>query len=132
MQFGGGNVVVRHAAAGWVRLVRFGRQDAAVVHGVRHPSAGYEARYAQSMTVMTTIKVSTETRDRLKRLADAERSTMEAALAKVLDEAEEARFWQGVKDDYARLQDDPEQWSDYVSELAQWDQTVNDGLGDLD
>lgn len=81
---------------------------------------------------MTTIKVSTETRDRLKRLADAERSTMEAALAKVLDEAEEARFWQGVKDDYARLQDDPEQWSDYVSELAQWDQTVNDGLGDLD
>jgi hypothetical protein len=84
------------------------------------------------MTVMTTIKVSAETRDRLKRLADAEQSTMEAALAKVLDQAEEARFWQGVKDDYARLQDDPEQWSDYVSELAEWDQTVSDGLADLE
>jgi hypothetical protein len=85
-----------------------------------------------SMTVMTTIKVSAETRDRLKRLADAEQSTMEAALAKVLDQAEEARFWQGVKDDYARLQDDPEQWSDYVAELEEWDQTVSDGLDDLE
>jgi hypothetical protein len=84
------------------------------------------------MTVMTTIKVSAETRDRLKRLADAEQSTMEATLAKVLDQAEEARFWQGVKDDYARLQDDPEQWSDYVNELAEWDQTVGDGLDDLE
>ena len=81
---------------------------------------------------MTTIKVSAETRDRLKKLADAEQSTMEAALAKVLDQAEEARFWQGVKDDYARLQDDPEQWSDYVNELAEWDQTVGDGLADFE
>ncbi len=84
------------------------------------------------MTVMTTIKVSAETRDRLKKLADAEQSTMEAALAKVLDQAEDARFWQGVKDDYARLQDDPEQWSDYVNELAEWDQTAGDGLDDLE
>jgi predicted transcriptional regulator len=84
------------------------------------------------MTVMTTIKVSAETRDRLKKLADAEQSTMEAALAKVLDEAEEARFWQGVKDDYARLQADPEEWSDYANELAEWDQTVSDGLDDLE
>jgi hypothetical protein len=84
------------------------------------------------MTAMTTIKVSAETRDRLKKLADAEQSTMETALAKVLDQAEEARFWQGVKDDYARLQGDPEQWSDYVNELAEWDRTVGDGLDDLE
>ena len=81
---------------------------------------------------MTTIKVSADTRDRLKKLADAEHSTMEAALAKVLDEAEEARFWQGVKDDYARLQDDPEQWAGYVSELAEWDRTIRDGLDELE
>jgi hypothetical protein len=48
------------------------------------------------------------------------------------DQAEEARFWQGVKDHYARLQDDPEQWSGYVNELAEWDQTVGDGLDDLE
>ncbi len=81
---------------------------------------------------MTTIKVSAETRDRLKKLADAEQSTMEAALAKVLDEAEEARFWRGVKDDYARLQEDAAQWADYVNELAEWDRTISDGLGDLE
>jgi len=77
---------------------------------------------------MTTIKVSTETRDRLKRLADADQTTMDAELAMALDKVEEARFWQGVQDDYARLQADPEQWSAYVSELAEWDRTVSDGL----
>jgi hypothetical protein len=84
------------------------------------------------MTAMTTIKVSAETRDRLKKLADAEQSTMDAALAKVLDEAEEARFRHGVKGDYARLQDDPEQWAGYVGELAEWDRTIGDGLDDLE
>jgi predicted transcriptional regulator len=83
------------------------------------------------MTVMTTIKVSAETRERLKKFADAEQSTMEAALAKVLDEAEEARFWRGVKDDYAWLQDDPERWAGYANELAEWDRTISDGLDDL-
>ena len=57
---------------------------------------------------------------------------MEAALAKVLDEAEEARFWQVVKDDYARPQDDPEQWAGYVNELAEWDRTISDGLDALE
>lgn len=85
-----------------------------------------------SMTSMTTTKVSAETRDRLKKLADAEQLTMEAALANVLDEAEEARFWQGVKDDYPRLQDDPERWAGYVNELAEWDRTVGDGVDDLE
>lgn len=84
------------------------------------------------MAIMTTIKVTAETRDRLRKLADAEQSTMEAALAKVLDEAEQARFWQGVKDDYARLQDDPEQWAGYVNELAEWDPTISDGLDETE
>ena len=84
------------------------------------------------MTSMTTIKVSAATRDRLKKLADASQSTMEAALAKVLDQAEDAQFWQGVKDDYARLQSDQEQWSGYVNELAEWDATASDGLADLE
>jgi hypothetical protein len=87
--------------------------------------------HAHGLTVMTTIKVSAETRDRLKKLADAEQLTMEAALAKVLDGAEENRFWQGVKDDYARLQDDPEQWAGYVDELDEWDRTISDGLDEI-
>jgi hypothetical protein len=80
------------------------------------------------MTEMTTIKVSVQTRDRLKKLADVDRLTLDAELSRVLDKAEEARFWEGVKADYARLQADPREWADYTSELAEWDQTSGDGL----
>jgi hypothetical protein len=82
------------------------------------------------MTDMTTIKVSVETRDRLKRLADEDHLTLDAELARTLDKAEEARFWAGVKEDYARLQADPQQWADYVSEIAEWDGVAGDGLSD--
>jgi hypothetical protein len=82
------------------------------------------------MTEMTTIKVSVHTRDRLKRLADEEHLTMDAALAQVLDKTEDARFWEGVRADYARLQADPAEWADYVGELAEWDATASDGLPD--
>lgn len=77
---------------------------------------------------MTTVKVSARTRDRLKRLADEDHLTMDAELAQALDKVEEARFWEGVQADYARLQADPQEWSSYVSELAEWHQAANDGL----
>jgi uncharacterized protein with von Willebrand factor type A (vWA) domain len=82
------------------------------------------------MTDMTTIKVSVETRDRLKKLADEDRLTLDAELARTLDKAEDARFWEGVRADYARLQADPQEWESYVSELAEWDHTAGDGLAD--
>jgi hypothetical protein len=46
------------------------------------------------------------------------------------DNPEDARFWEGVRADYARLQADPQEWKSYVSELAEWDRTAGDGLGD--
>jgi hypothetical protein len=82
------------------------------------------------MTDMTTIKVSVQTRDRLKRLAEQDHLTMDAELVRALDKAEEARFWEGVQADYARLQANPKEWADYVGELAEWDQTAGDGLGE--
>lgn len=82
------------------------------------------------MTDMTTIKVSVRTRDRLKTLADEDHLTMDAELARTLDQAEEARFWAGVREDYARLQASPDEWADYAGELAEWDQTAGDGLDD--
>ena len=82
------------------------------------------------MTDMTTIKVSVETRDRLKKLADEDHHTLDAELARTLDKAEDARFWAGVRADYARLQADPQEWADYVNEVAEWDHTAGDGLDD--
>jgi hypothetical protein len=81
------------------------------------------------MTDMTTIKVSVETRDRLKRLADEDQLTLDAELAHALDTIEDSRFWAGVREDYARLQADPQEWDEYTSEVAEWDQTAGDGLG---
>jgi hypothetical protein len=86
--------------------------------------------YTDGMTEMTTIKVSGPTRDRLKRLADEEHLTMDAALSRALDQVEDARFWQGVRADYARLQADPSAWADYTGELAVWDAATSDGLPD--
>lgn len=80
------------------------------------------------MTQMTTIKVSAATRDRLKRLADEDHLTLDAALARTLDQAEDSRFWAGVREDYARLQADHEEWNSYAGELAEWDHTAGDGL----
>lgn len=82
------------------------------------------------MTGMTTIKVSVGTRDRLKKLADEDHLTLDAELARALDKAEDARFWEGARADYARLQADPQEWGNYVSELTEWDHTAGDGLGD--
>ncbi len=94
-----------------------------------HVACGYVG-YTFGMTEMTTIKVSVQTRDRLKQLADEDHLTMDGALSQVLDQAENQRFWEGVRADYARLQADPEQWAEYAGELAEWDPTTGDGTPD--
>lgn len=86
-------------------------------------------RHTRSMST-TTITVSVQTRDRLKKLADEDHLTLEAELTQILDRAEEARLWTGVRADYARLQADPQEWSNYVSELADWDHIAGDGLAE--
>ncbi len=58
------------------------------------------------------------------------KSEMEAELDRILDKAADARFWEGARADYARLKADPEEWRDYVSELAAWDHIAGDELGD--
>jgi len=53
---------------------------------------------------------------------------MDAELAQALDEAEEVRFWQGARADYARLRADLAAWADYIGELTEWDRIAGDGL----
>jgi len=80
------------------------------------------------MADMTTITVSARTRERLKRLADEDRLSLDAELARTLDQAEQARFWAGARADYERLQADPREWAGYLGELAGWEQLAGDGL----
>jgi hypothetical protein len=106
-----------------------GRREKPAEAGNSESSLDYRG-YTDGMTEMTTIKVSVQTRDRLKRLADEDHLTMDAELSRVLDLAEDVRFWAGVQADYARLQADPKDWADYTAELAEWDLTTGDGLSD--
>jgi hypothetical protein len=52
---------------------------------------------------MTSIRVPMELRDRLAARAKKDHITLGAAIAKVLDEAEEGEFWHAVREEHARL-----------------------------
>ncbi|HET9256200.1 MAG TPA: hypothetical protein VFO16_13500 [Pseudonocardiaceae bacterium] len=76
---------------------------------------------------MTTIRISTKTRDRLAGLAreDFGGISQEAALHRLIDEHEMRQ----VHAAYARLRDDPVEWEDYQRELALTGSASGDGLG---
>jgi hypothetical protein len=65
-------------------------------HCQANPALSMTRGQTRSVTAMTTIKVSADTRDRLKRLADSEQSTMEVALAKVVSPAQTAQAETGA------------------------------------
>ncbi|MFI6448900.1 hypothetical protein [Kitasatospora sp. NPDC050543] len=76
---------------------------------------------------LTTIKVQSDVRDDLARLAadDLGGVTLNAAVAHLITEHRKA----AVLAAYARLQADPEAWADYENELDEWDGAAGDGLG---
>jgi hypothetical protein len=69
----------------------------------------------------TTIKVESDIRDRLARLARIRRITMGALLGDVVDRLETEQRWSEINEAYDRLQSqDPAGWADYLGELAAW------------
>lgn len=77
---------------------------------------------------MTTVRISTATRDRLGTLAREHFGgiSQEAALNRLIDEHE----MQQVHAAYARLRQDPAGWADYQQEVGDLDVVSSDGLGD--
>jgi hypothetical protein len=77
------------------------------------------------MTV-TTIKVETDIRDDLARVATDELGgvTLNAALSHLLTEHRKA----AVLTAYSRLAADPIAWSEYQHEIDEWDHVAGDGL----
>lgn len=76
----------------------------------------------------TTIRVDISARDRLARIAHEEFHgvSLGEALGLLIDEHE----MQLAHAAYARLRSDPAAWDEYQAELAEWDGTAGDGLGD--
>lgn len=68
----------------------------------------------------TTIRVSIEQRERLRRLAEER----EASMAETLDDALEAlrreHFYKGMADAEEALRSDPARWAEYLAERDAW------------
>lgn len=80
---------------------------------------------------MTTIKVSSEVRDRLAAVAHAQHRTLGALLDEISRHLADEQLIADADQAMRRLQkENPEGWSDYRSELDAWEATVGDGLGD--
>ncbi|MDP9359683.1 MAG: toxin-antitoxin system protein [Chloroflexota bacterium] len=79
---------------------------------------------------MTTVKISTETRDKLAKLAAARKRPMSEVLAEIVERERRRAFLEGLNQDFARLRADPAAWADYQAEIRSMEGTLMDGLED--
>lgn len=83
------------------------------------------------MSDTTTIRVARQTRDRLRRLADADGTGMGEVLDKALEAYRRQLFLEQLNAAYADLRSDPEARDELRQELAEWDVTLGDGLEEI-
>jgi predicted transcriptional regulator len=76
----------------------------------------------------TTVRVDTDTRNRINALAQAAGISSSELLARALAAYEERTFWSAFEAAAADLRADPEAWAKEQDERAAWDQAVGDGL----
>lgn len=76
----------------------------------------------------TTIKVDTDTRDRLAALAKRRGETLGSFLTELVKKAEKEARWVEVRIAYERLQAEPEEWADYLAELHSWTEGSDGGI----
>ena len=78
----------------------------------------------------TTVRVSEETREKLRELAHDEKESMQTVLSKAVESYRRQRFWDQHNAAYARLREDPEAWAEELAERKLWEATLMDGLED--
>ena len=92
---------------------------------------GLVDRYACTMYARfmgtTTIRVDTDTHAKLVELSELTGSSLMATVRDATEALRRQRFAHHVADELSQLRDDPEAWSDYLSEADAT--TVADGLG---
>lgn len=77
---------------------------------------------------MVSIRVSKETQDVLRNIAEQEHRPMSTITDEALRAYQKELLWQRAEADYARLAADKDQFRDYQEEIALWDSTSSDGL----
>jgi len=83
------------------------------------------------MAASTTLRVRPDTRDRLSRLARAERVTAPELLDRLVTQEEHAQLLRAMNDDFERLRRDQVAWAEFRAETALWDATSGDMSGDV-
>ena len=68
----------------------------------------------------TTIRVSVEQRDRLRRLAESRRATLTDTLDDALEALRRSEFYASMASAEEELRADPAGWADYTAERDAW------------
>jgi predicted transcriptional regulator len=76
----------------------------------------------------TTIRVSTDTRDLLNRLARTTGTSMQHVLEAALEQYRRRQFLEALNAAYAAMQADPQAQAEEAEERAWWDTTLLDGV----
>ena len=79
----------------------------------------------------TTVRVSAEIHDVLRKLAAATGEPLERILERAVESYRREQFYAEFDAAYARLQADPVAWEEELAERAVWEVTLADGLDDL-
>lgn len=78
----------------------------------------------------TTVRVSEETRDKLRALSQATNQPMAAVLDQALDAYGRERFFRELDAAYDALWSDPQAREEELTERRLWEGTLGDGLND--
>lgn len=68
----------------------------------------------------TTIRVSLDQRERLRKLAEQRETSMADTLDAALEALRRDQFYRSMADAEGRLRSDPERWSAYLEERETW------------
>jgi predicted transcriptional regulator len=74
----------------------------------------------------TTVRISPESRERLREMADREHVPMQTVLDRAIEAYRRNRFLDAVNRQFDSLKANPEAWKDEQNERALWDNTLAD------
>lgn len=76
----------------------------------------------------TTVRITEETRDLLRSLAEEEGASMQAVLSRALEAYRRQRFIAEVNAGYAKLREEPSAWQTLEADRKVLEATIGDGL----
>jgi hypothetical protein len=77
-------------------------------------------------TVM--VRITMETRERLRKIAEREGTSLQSVVDRAVEEHERQVFWSEMDTAWATLKNDPVAWQAELDERTAWDSTAMDGV----